>query len=259
MNALFSGKRVLVTAGSDGIGRVTAESFLKAGARVHVCSRNGEKLKRCASELPGLTFTAADVSKYEDVERVFADIEKKLGGLDILVNNAGISGPTGRVDEIEPEAWEQTMRTNIDSQFFCARLAVPMMIKAGGGVIINMGSTASLFAYPLRSPYAASKWAVIGFTKTLAQELGRFKIRANAICPGCVNGPRIDGVIKREASALGVAEDVIRQGYLDQTAMNTFIDAGDIADMCLYLCSPAGAKISGQVLVVDGFTENCHS
>lgn len=134
-----------------------------------------------------------------------------------------------------------------------------MMIKAGGGSIVNLGSTASLFAYPFRTPYAASKWAVIGFTKSVALELGEYKIRANAICPGCVEGPRIEGVIAREAAKLGQTPDEVREGYLRQTALHTFIDARDIADMCLYLCSPMGAKISGQVLTIDGFTENCHS
>jgi len=259
MGTLFRGKRVLVTAGSDGIGKVIATSFWNEGASVHICGRRDDKLHECVSELQEMTYTVADVSKYDDVKRLFYDIETKIGGLDILVNNAGISGPTGRVDEINPEAWVQTMRTNIDSQFYCVKFAVPMMIKAGGGSIVNIGSTASLFAYPMRAPYASSKWAVIGFTKTIAKELGEFKIRANVICPGCVNGPRIDGVIEREAAKLGIGQKAVRDGYLEQTAMHTFIDAEDIADMCLYLCSPAGAKISGQVMVVDGFTENCHS
>ena len=182
-----------------------------------------------------------------------------MGGIDFLINNAGIAGPTARVDEVGVDEWANTVKTNLDSQFFCTKLAAPMMIKAGGGSIVNLGSTASLFAYPFRTPYAASKWAVIGFTKSVALELGEYKIRANAICPGCVEGPRIEGVIAREAAKLGQTPDEVREGYLRQTALHTFIDARDIADMCLYLCSPMGAKISGQVLTIDGFTENCHS
>ena len=255
----FKDKRVLVTAGADGIGAVIAESFYRAGASVHICARTAEKLERRAAELPGLTYTRADVSRFEDVKRLFADIEERLGGLDFLINNAGIAGPTARVDEVEPEEWRRTMCTNIDSQFFCAKFAAPMMIKAGGGGIVNMGSTASLCAYPHRSPYAASKWAVIGFTKTLALELGEFGIRANAVCPGCVEGERIEGVIRREAAALGISPEAVRSGYTSQTALRTFVGAQDIADMCLYLCSPSGARISGQVMTIDGFTENCHS
>ena len=194
-----------------------------------------------------------------DVEKLFGDIKAGMGGLDFLVNNAGIAGPTGRVDEVTPEEWAHTMKTNIDSQFFCTKLAAPLLIAAGGGAIINLGSTASLFAYPHRTPYAASKWATIGFTKSVALELGEFKIRVNAICPGCVEGPRIEGVIAREAAKLGLTPQEVREGYLGQTALRTFIKAQDIADMCVYLCSPAGEKISGQSLAIDGFTENCHS
>ena len=135
MNALFSGKRVLVTAGSDGIGRVTAESFLKAGARVHVCSRNGEKLKRCASELPGLTFTAADVSKYEDVERVFADIEEKLGGLDILVNNAGITQPRKTVD-ITDSDYDAVLDVSLRGTMHMSQAVIPVMQKQKSGSIV---------------------------------------------------------------------------------------------------------------------------
>ncbi|OUO94411.1 SDR family oxidoreductase [Cloacibacillus sp. An23] len=259
MNFSVEGKRVLITAGSDGIGKAIASAFHGAGARVHICSRTLEKLEKCAAELPGLTYTVADAARWEDVEAVFRDVERKLGGLDFLINNAGIAGPTARVDEVGVEDWAKTIRTNIDSQFFCTKLAAPMMIAAGGGSIVNLGSTASLFAYPFRTPYAASKWAVIGFTKSVALELGEFGIRANAICPGCVEGPRIEGVIEREAAKLGQTPAEVRDGYLRQTALHTFIDAEDIAGMCLYLCSPMGAKISGQVMVIDGFTENCHS
>ncbi|MEG1602417.1 MAG: SDR family oxidoreductase [Cloacibacillus sp.] len=256
---ILSGKRALVTAGGDGIGLAIAKRLHEAGATVHICARTCEKLAARAAEMPGLLWTQADVSRWEDVLRLFLEIKEKMGGLDILVNNAGIAGPTARIDEVSPEEWSRTMATNIDSQFLCSKLATPMLIEAGGGVVINMGSTASLFAYPCRSPYAASKWAVIGFTKTLALELGQFGIRVNAICPGCVEGDRINGVIAREAAVLGMSVDAVRDGYLNQTALHTFINAQDIADMCLFLCSPSGSRISGQVVTIDGFTENCHS
>ena len=259
MKTKLKGKRVLVTAGSDGIGKVIAKTFYDNGALVHICSRGEKKLKECVDEMPGMEYTVADVGKYDDVKKVFENIRSSLGGLDFLINNAGISGPTGYVDEIEVEEWRSTLAVNIDSQFYCSKLAVPMLKEAGGGCIVNIGSTASLFAYPLRAAYAASKWAVIGFTKTLAWELGEFKIRANAICPGCVEGPRIDGVIEREAKALNITPDEARDGYLRQTALRTFMKAQDVADMTVYLCSDAGARISGQAIALDGFTENCHS
>ncbi len=259
MDYSLEGTRVLVTAGSDGIGKAVASAFSEAGARVHICSRTREKLMACASKLPRVTYTVADAANWEDVRRVFDDVEREMGGLDFLINNAGVAGPTARVDEVDVEDWAKTIHTNIDSQFFCTKLAAPMMMRAGGGSIVNIGSTASLFAYPYRTPYAASKWAVIGITQSVALELGEYKIRVNAVCPGCVEGPRIDGVITREAAELRRTPEEVRSGYMRQTALHTFIDARDIADMCLYLCSPMGAKISGQAMVIDGFTENCHS
>jgi len=182
-----------------------------------------------------------------------------LGGLDVLVNNCGIAGPTLPVEKITPDDWQRTLAVNINSQFYCARLAIPPLKKSGGGSIINLGSTASLFGYALRSPYATSKWAVIGFTKTLALELGEFSIRTNAICPGCVEGERINAVIAAEAQARGVTVKAVREGYVQQTALHTFVTAGDVANLVLYLCSEAGNKISGQTLTIDGFTESCRS
>ena len=142
MNFSVEGKRVFVTAGSDGIGKAIASAFHEAGARVHICSRTLEKLEKCAAEMPGLTYTVADAACWDDVQRVFSDIEREMGGLDFLINNAGIAGPTARVDEVVVEEWSNTVKTNLDSQFFCTKLAAPMMIKAGGGSIVNLGSTA---------------------------------------------------------------------------------------------------------------------
>jgi len=209
--------------------------------------------------MPGVGTTVADVSDPLQVDQLFKDALAHLGGLDVLVNNCGIAGPTAPVEKITPEDWQRTLAVNISSQFYCARLAVPLLKAAGGGSIVNLGSTASLFGYPLRSPYAASKWAVIGLTKTLALELGEFGIRVNAICPGCVEGDRIDAVIAAEAQARGVSIKAIREGYIQQTALRTFVTAEDVARLVLYLCSGNGDKISGQALSVDGFTETCRS
>jgi hypothetical protein len=201
----------------------------------------------------------ADVSDPIQVERLFEDALAHLGGLDVLVNNCGIAGPTLPVEKITLDDWQRTMAVNINSQFYCARLAIPLLKEAGGGSIINLGSTASLFGFARRSPYAASKWAVIGFTKTLALELGESGIRANAICPGCVEGERVNAVIAAEAQARRMSIEAIRDGYVRETALKTFVTTQDVADLVLYLCSEAGSKISGQALTIDGFTESCRS
>jgi NAD(P)-dependent dehydrogenase (short-subunit alcohol dehydrogenase family) len=178
------------------------------------------------------------------------------GSLDVLVNNAGIAGPTARVEDIEPADWDRTIAVDLNGQFYCARLAVPLLKGAGGGSIINISSSAAFSGYPLRSPYAASKWAVIGLTKTLAMELGRFGIRVNAICPGSVEGPRIDRVIERDAAARGMTPEAVRNIYLSHTSMHTFVTADEVASLAAFLASDGGAKISGQVIGVDGHTES---
>jgi NAD(P)-dependent dehydrogenase (short-subunit alcohol dehydrogenase family) len=253
------GMRVIVTAASAGIGWTIAETFWEHGTRIHICGRSEEKLAQCRTRRADIGTTVADVSDPIQVERLFKDALAHLGRLDVLVNNCGIAGPTLPVEKITPDEWQRTLAVNIHSQFYCTRLTIPSLKRSGGGSIINLGSTASLFGFALRSPYAASKWAVIGFTKTLALELGEFGIRANAICPGCVEGDRINAVIAAEAQVRGVTVKAVREGYVQQTALCTFVTARDVADLVLYLCSEAGRKISGQALTIDGFTESCRS
>jgi NAD(P)-dependent dehydrogenase (short-subunit alcohol dehydrogenase family) len=190
------------------------------------------------------------------VDRLFDEAMAWMGGLDVLVNNAGIAGPTGPVESMSIADWDRTLAINISGQFYCTRRAVPLLKAAGGGLIANLASVAGLFGYPLRSPYAASKWAVVGYSKTLAMELGGDNIRVNAICPGLVEGPRIEGVIRARAEAKGEELAVTREKYLSQNSLHTFVTAQDIADLILFLCSPAGQKISGQALALDGNTES---
>ncbi len=249
-------KRVLITAGGAGIGRAIAGAFCRAGARVHVCDIDAEALADAEEQWPELGTTLADVADAEQVDRLFDDALGRLGGLDFMINNAGIAGPTAAVEDCDLEGWRRTLAVNLDGTFYCARRAIPALKAAGGGAIVNMSSSAGLFGYALRSPYVAAKWAIIGFTKTLAMELGPHGIRANAICPGPVTGPRMDRVIAAQAKARGVAEQQIRDNYTRNISLRTFIDAEDIANAAIFLCSPAGAKISGQAFPVDGHTES---
>jgi NAD(P)-dependent dehydrogenase (short-subunit alcohol dehydrogenase family) len=255
MNNDASNLRVIVTAGAGGIGRAIATTFHQQGAKVHICDVAADALAERARELPGLGTTVADVADPVQVDRLFDEAMAWMGGLDVLVNNAGIAGPTGPIENMEIAAWDRTITVNISGQFYCARRAVPLLKEAGGGLIANLASVAGLFGYPLRAPYAASKWAVVGFSKTLAMELGDANIRVNAICPGLVEGPRIEGVIRARAEARGEELAVTREKYLNQNSMHTFVTAQDIADLVLFLCSPAGRKISGQALALDGNTE----
>ncbi len=249
-------KRVVVTAGAAGIGRAIAEGFHRAGARVHVCDLDPSSLADLAAEHPEIGRSQADVADPDQVARLFEDAARHLGGLDVLVNNAGIAGPAGPTEDCAIEDWRRTLAVNLDGAFLCLRHAIPMIKAAGAGSIVNISSTAGLFGYPLRAPYVASKWALVGLTKTLAIELGPHGIRANAVCPGAIEGPRMDRVIAAEAAARGVREASVREAYTRQTSLRTFIDAADIAEMVLFLCSDAGARISGQAMTVDGHTES---
>jgi NAD(P)-dependent dehydrogenase (short-subunit alcohol dehydrogenase family) len=252
--SISPGQVILVTAGASGIGRTIAETFLSHAGRVHVCDIDSSAIDDFMDDNPGAS--VADVSDAGMVDALFADLEERYGALDVLINNAGVAGPTQLLEDIEPADWNRTLAVNLNGHFYCARRAIPLLKRSAGGSIIGISSTAGLFGCPSRAPYAASKWALIGLTKTLAMELGPFGIRVNAICPGSVEGKRIEQVIEREAREQGRTPDEIRNAYLRQTSMRRFIDAQDVANMALFLASDSGKSISGQAMGVDGHTES---
>jgi NAD(P)-dependent dehydrogenase (short-subunit alcohol dehydrogenase family) len=245
-------KRVLVTAGAGGIGLAIARAFHAEGARVFVCDIDESALARAAADLPGLITRRCDVGDRAAVEAMVTDAVARLGGLDVLVNNAGIGGPTLPVHELDPAEWDRVLRVNLTGAFDVTRLAIPHLIKSGGGAIINMSSAAGRFGYPNRSPYSSSKWALIGLTKTLAMELGEHNIRVNAIAPGAVAGERVERVFQGRAQASGRSIDEEKRLQLVNQSLKYFVDPADIARLALFLASDAGKSISGQVLPIDG-------
>ena len=256
MDLQLSGLRVLVTAGASGIGLEIARRFSGEGARVHVCDVDDAALSGLGTALPGVSASSADVADRAQVERLFALVQQKLGGLDVLVNNAGIAGPTGRVDEIDPAEWDRCIAVDLTGQFNCARKAVPLLKASRNASIINLSSAAGRLGFPLRSPYAAAKWGVIGFTKSLAMELGEFGIRVNAILPGLVAGDRIRRVIENKARALNKSFGEVEQALLDKVSRHTMVTPAQLADQILFLCSPRGATISGQAVSICGDTQS---
>ena len=248
-------QRVLITAAASGIGLATAQGFLAAGAKVFICDVNAEQLARTLQEQPLLAGMVCDVSDEAQVAGLFEVALQTLGGLDILVNNAGIAGPTALIEDISLQDWRQCLGVNLDAAFLCARQAARILRKQGSGSIVNMASTAGLYGFPRRAPYASAKWAIRGLTKTLAQELGPAGVRVNCICPGSVAGERIDRVIAAEAKKTGQSEDEVRTFLAQSASLKTFILAQDIADMIVFVTSEKGARISGQDLIVDGNTE----
>ena len=252
MNVSANDLRVIVTAGAAGIGRAIAETFVAHGARVHICDLDRPALEEAGKTMPRVTRTVADVAILGDVDRLFADARRELGGLDVLVNNAGIAGPTAKVEDMKPEDWDRCIAVDLNSMFYCTRLAMPMIKAAGGGSIINLSSVAGRLGFPMRTPYAAAKWAVVGFTKSLAIEAGPDKVRVNCIQPGSVEGDRINRVIDAKAKAFGIPFEEQKRKLLDTVSLRTFVTAQDIANMALFLATDAGKHISGQALSVCG-------
>lgn len=239
------GLRVLVTAGANGIGLAIALAFKEAGARVHVCDVDEAALAKLP---PDITRTLADVSQAKGVEQLFADT-KQLGGLDVVVNNAGIAGPTAAVEDIGEAEWVETIDINLNGQYRVAHHAASLL-RESQGVMINLASVAGRLGFAHRTPYAASKWGVVGLTKSLACELGPDGVRVNAILPGIVRGPRIEKVIEDRAAKRGISYEAMEQENLSKVSMRKMVGPEDIAAMALFLAAPGGANISGQALSV---------
>lgn len=243
------GTRALVTGGGSGIGQAIADALRAAGADVFVCDID-------ASTGPDFV---SDIADDDAVDQLFNAVDQKFGGLDILVNNVGVAGPAGLVDEIDAGAFDEVIRVNVGGTFRVTARAVPFLRASGAGLIVNIASTAGIFPYPYRSPYVAAKWAIVGLGRSWAMELGADNIRVNVVCPGSVGGPRMDQVIEREAAATGVDASSLRRGYEEQVSMRRFMDAADVAGAVVYMASPAGRHVSGQVLSIDGATESLRS
>jgi NAD(P)-dependent dehydrogenase (short-subunit alcohol dehydrogenase family) len=230
--------RALITAGASGIGRaIDVDTAALADLPAHWYGHH------------------VDAADEAGVAALFEMI-KAAGGLDVLCANAGIAGPTALVEDVALSDWQKCVSVNLEGAFLATKYATPIMKASGAGAIVYTSSTAGIYGYPNRAPYAAAKWAIIGLMKTTAMELGPFGIRANAICPGAVEGPRMEGVLQREATAKGMTRDQVYDGYAAGTSMRSFVEAEDIANMAVFLGSDVARMVSGQVISVDGHTEN---
>lgn len=257
----MQGRIAVISAAASGIGLAIAEALCADGWRVYVGDQDAAAIAALGGR-EDLAAMVCDVSDPASVAQFFAWLEADLAargteGIDLLVNNAGVSGPTARLEDQPIDAWNATIDVNLNGTFLMTRSAIPLLRRrAPGSAIICISSTAGLFGCPLRGPYVASKWALIGLTKTLAMELGPEGIRVNAICPGSVEGPRIDRVIAADAAERGLTTEDVEREYKRQTSLRTFATREDVAAMVQYLMSPAGARISGQAIAIDGHTES---
>jgi NAD(P)-dependent dehydrogenase (short-subunit alcohol dehydrogenase family) len=243
--------KVLVTAGASGIGLAIARAFHAGGSRVYICDIDEAGMARAAGEMPGLLTRRCNIGDRDEIAAMVADAATRLGGIDVLVNNAGIGGPTKPVQQMDPDDWDAVIKVNLTGTFDVTRNAIAHLI-ASRGVVINMSSAAGRFGYANRSPYSASKWALIGFTKTLSMELGEHGVRVNAIAPGAVAGDRAERVFRGRAETSGQTIEEVKRAGLAGQSLKYLVDPDDIAALAVFLASDAAKSISGQVLPIDG-------
>jgi NAD(P)-dependent dehydrogenase (short-subunit alcohol dehydrogenase family) len=241
------------------MGKVVALGFLKNKSRVFIADADQSRLDQFKKEEPAVLTALCDITDPEQIDRLFAAVDKELGGLDILMNNTGIGGPWGPIEDAGIDAWHRMIAINLTGTFYLLRKAVPMLKAAGGGSIVLNASTSGYMASPLSSPYAASKFGVIGLAKSLAVELGGYGIRVNTVCPGPVYSTRQEERMQAQAKAEGIAVSEARERYFMKYALSlslpTVIDPEDIANMVLFICSDSAGKVTGQTLAVDGDTQ----
>ena len=251
-------KKIIISAGASGIGLAITKVCLSRGAYVYLCDiddKSIKKLNKHPLRNKRLFIYQCDASNEEQVSLFFDNIKKKTKRIDALINNVGVAGPTGSLEKLKSKDWENTLHVDVNSHFYFTKKAIPLIKKTKNGSIINISSTAGILGFPLRSPYAASKWAIIGVTKTLAMELGKFNIRVNAVCPGTIKGDRMKRVIREKAKFTKVSSKSIEKDFISMSSMKQWILEEDIGKMCSFLISDDSSKVSGQVISVDGHTE----
>ena len=254
-NQSLKNKKIIISAGASGIGWATAKLCISRGAQIFLCDINEKlinKINKNDKYKNKIFAYECDASNEGEVINFFSKISKKTKKIDALINNVGIAGPTGTLEKLDSEAWERTLQVNVVSHFYFTKQAIPIIKKNKNGSIINLSSGAGIMGFPLRSPYAASKWAIVGLTKTLAMELGKFKIRVNAICPGTIKGNRMIRVIKDKANFLKISKKKIEKEFVSMASMNCWVYEEDIGKMSSFLISDDAVRISGQVIGVDG-------
>ena len=252
--ALLNDRIAIITGASKGIGRVMSRLFAREGAKV-VCAARSDAL---VNETVALIRSAGgdaiavvgDASVEKDAQAIVDAGVKAFGRLDTLVNNAGDGGPTKQVQDYTTEDWFYTINSCLTSAYLCSRFAVPAMIAAGRGAIVNIASMAGRRGLAYRVGYCAAKAGQIGMTYGLALELGRHNITVNAIAPGAVAGDRIDRVIQSQAEVRGVDVEQMRESFVERSPLRRMSTAEDIASLAVFLCSDHARNISGQCIPV---------
>ena len=255
LGGALKNKKIIISAGASGIGWAIAKVCVAKGASIYLCDidlKAINKVKKHSLYNKRIFVSQTNASDETEVIDFFHKIKKKFRNLDALINNVGIAGPTGTIEKLDSSEWENTLHVNVNSHFYFTKQAIPLLKKSKTSSIINISSGAGIMGFPLRSPYAASKWAVVGMTKTLAMELGKYKIRVNAICPGTIKGDRMKRVIRDKAKFTKISSKKIENEFVSMASMNSWIYEDDIGKICAFLISDEAERISGQIIGVDG-------
>jgi NAD(P)-dependent dehydrogenase (short-subunit alcohol dehydrogenase family) len=251
---LLTGRVAIVTGASKGIGRVMSELFAREGAKVVCAARSPALVEEAAGRIRDAggdaIAVAADAGVEAGAQAIVDAGLQRFGRVDTLVNNAGDGGPTRPIQDYTVDDWFYTINSCLTSAYLCARFAVPPMIAAGRGAIVNIASMAGRRGLAYRVGYCSAKAGQIGMTYGLAVELGRHNITVNAIAPGAVAGDRIDRVIKGQAEVRGVDVELMRQSFVERSPLRRMSTAEDIASLAAFLCSDAARNISGQCIPV---------
>jgi len=256
MAARFKDRCAIVTGAGYGIGKAIALALGREGAHVVLAARSRDKMEAVATELRAMgtrpSVVLTDVSSEPAVRAMVEASVAAYGAIDVLVNNAGIAGPAGLARDITPEAWSETIGINLSGAFYCAKHVSTPMIERRRGTIVNISSIAGRIGYALRTPYAASKWGMIGLSHSLAAELGPHGVRVNAVVPGSVEGERIHRVIAARATAEGKTQGDVAHWYTKDIPLQRMVTEDEVASAVLYLASDEAAGITGHAIHVDG-------
>jgi len=254
MKRELSDRVAIVTGGGRAIGKAIALALAGSGAHVVVCGLDEGELLTAAGEIRLIGVRSlsvvCDVSREDQVEKLCKSTLEEFGRINILVNNAGVAGPTMPAVKVSRSEWDSVLAVNLTGAFLCSKAVLPTMIAQKSGKIVNIASIAGKLAYPLRCPYAVSKWGLIGLTRTLAQEFGEQNVQINAVCPGPVRGERMQKIIATRAQELNQTAEEVERSYVQKTALRRLVEAEDVAAMVCFLASDQANNITGEALDV---------
>ena len=243
-------QKLIITAGASGIGLTIARHFASNEALVAICDIDAAAISKVTGEF-ALAATC-DVTDDDAMASFVDQAVERMGGLTTVIGNAGTPGPTALIEDISPEDWAQTIAVNLTGQYALCRAAIPYLKAQNEGSAILMSSAAGRLGLPMRSPYAAAKWGVIGLKETLAMELGPHNVTVNAILPGSVKGQRMDAILAAKAKASSISLDAARAAEVRNTSLGRMIESDEIAELAWFIASPAARSMSGQSLGLCG-------